>query len=278
MLKSKKSKEVQVIVEDSSKSDIETIVPAETHTTLDKGVDIVEAVEINALEDSLAAIMDILKNYMLCDDDYNIRIVKREEEGHYIGDLKPYFQTMEVESGQINRLINSKSNGEGVLPLPAVFLHFIDMHWDVGTFSIGSCKAILRMKVVLNRLDMDSYDGQMNAYRVAHAIMNCVNEHKGKYSAFTRKFQLDYLDMMESWTKGIQYFWLTYQIWLNDYTTYSYKRYVERHVVVPPYTDHRDQDPENNDFGHPDHDDMSYDESSKFITPDGTERIPIRNR
>lgn len=251
-----------------------SIVDITKHTTLRNGVDINEAVEINAIEDSIAAVMDLLTKYLLEDENGKLHVVLQDEVPNYKL-YHPYFRTIQVENGQIDRLINTKSNGEGVVPLPGCFVHFIDMHWDVGAYSIGSCKAMMRFKVVLNDLAIDTYDVQMHCYRVAHAMINCFNEHKGEYSAFTERFQLDYLDVLETWTKGIQYFWLTYQVYLHDYITYSQKHFVERHVVCPPWTNHDDQDPDINEMNHDDHEHMTYDEASNFIYPDGSEDIPI---
>lgn len=248
--------------------------PVITHTTMDKPVTLEESYEINPMEDALVAIMEILTQNLLKGSDGKIRIRQIGEtfpEGLY----KPYFQTIQVENGQIDRLIHTRVNTEDVVPLPAIFHHFIDMHWDVGTGTIGACKAIYRMKVVLNNLDIDQYDTQMSMYRVAHSIINCLSLYTPKYSAFTQRFQLDYFDPMETWTKGIQYFWLQYQIHLRDYSTYAYRNYIERHVVCPPFTNHSDQLPENSDFGHADHTERKYDDASKYLYPDPEEDIPI---
>lgn len=244
------------------------------HTTMDKPVTMMEAYEINPMEDALVAIMEILTDNLLQGPDGKI-VVRKIGESFPKDLYKPFFRTIQVENGQIDRLIHTRENTEDVVPLPAIFHHFIDMHWNVGTGTIGGCRAVYRMKVVLNNLDIDQYATQMSAYRVAHAIINCLSLYTPKYSAFTQRFQLDYFDPMESWTKGIQYFWLQYQIHFRDYSTYAYRYYIERHVVCPPFTDHSDQLPENNDFGHENHDDREYDEASKYITPDPEEDIPI---
>ena len=245
-----------------------------SHTTMDKPVTLEEAYEINPMEDALVAITEILTQNLMKGPDGKIYIRKVDEE--LPKDLyKPFFQTIQVENGQVDRLIHTRENTEDVIPLPAIFHHFIDMHWDVGTGTIGACKAIYRMKVVLNNLDIDQYGTQMSMYRVAHAIINCLSIYTGKYSAFTQRFQLDYFDPMETWTKGIQYFWLQYQIYFRDYSTYAYRYYIKRHVVCPPFTNHSDQLPENNDFGHEEHTERNYDEASKYLYPDPEEDIPI---
>lgn len=249
-------------------------VPSVVHTTMDKKVTLTEAYEINPMEDALAAITEILTQNLLVDPNGKIYI-RKPGEALPEDMFKPFFRTIQVENGQIDRLIHTKENTEDVIPLPAVFHHFIDMHWDVGAGTIGTCKAIYRMKVVLNNLDIDQYDTQMSEYRVAHAIINCFSLHTAKYSAFTQRFQLDYFDPMETWTKGIQYFWLQYQIYFRDYTTYAFRNYVERHVVCPPFTNHSDQLPESNEMGHEDHLEKTYDEAAKYMTPDPEEDIPI---
>lgn len=244
------------------------------HTKRGVMVTLEESYEINPMEDALAAVADILTKYLLKTPDGNIYIKKSYET--VPDDYKPFFRTIQQEAGQIDRLINTKSNGEGVVPLPGIFHHFIDMHWDVGTSSIGQCKATYRMKVVLNNLDIETYDTQMFVYRMAHAIILCLNEHVSEYSAFVNRFQLDYFDIMETWTKGVQYFWLQYSIHFRDYSTYQFRNYVEKHVVCPPFTNHSDQQPESNEDNHEDHKEVTYDDASGFHYPDPSENIPIR--
>ena len=245
------------------------------HTTRGVKVTMAEAYEINPMEDALLAIADIINKYLLVSQEGDL-YVRRTNEAVSPDYFKPLFRTIQVENGLIDRLIHTKENKEYVVPLPGIFHHFVDMHWDVGNNTIGTCKATYRMKVVLNNLNIEDQDTQMYCYKVAQAIIRCLAIHTAEYSAFTTRFQLDYFDLMETWTKGIQYFWLQYMITFRDYTAYRFRDYIEKHVVAPPYTNHSDQEPESNEQKHSDHKEVTYDDLSNYIVPDGVEEIPLQ--
>mgnify|MGYP000434086623 FL=1 len=59
--------------------------------------------------------------------------------------------------------------------------------------------------------------------------------------------------MPETFDDGVQPYWIDYEVAFNDYTSYRYKDYVERYIVMPPFTNHSDQLKENNQDGHENH-------------------------
>lgn len=209
-----------------------------SHTQLGTKVTVEEAYEVNPLVDIFNALREILST---------IKVDERDENSPSL------FRTIQIENGQVDRILNKKENTEYAIPFPAVFIHFININWLVNTGNIGEGRGECRIKVVMNTLNNSDKDEQTEMYRVFQRVNRAINDNKEKWSALTKRFQLTYFDPMESMPTGLQYFWITYEVHFQDYTAATSRNYVERHLVVPPYTNHSDQDDENNDFEHEDH-------------------------
>ena len=181
-----------------------------------------------------------------------------------------YFKTIKLDNGQLARIKGITRNKEYPIAFPAVFIHFINVYFNVGQSNIAEGKGIMRIHYILNRLNNSDDVVEAEGFEMFSRINAAIQDNKGKYTALSRRFQLSYWDQPLSFDNGLQPFWIDYEIWFNDYTAYRERNYVERFVVMPPFTNHSDQD-EANRNGHEDHKDMTYDDVSGFVTPDSEE-------
>lgn len=174
------------------------------------------------------------------------------------------FRTVKLNYGQLTRIKHDKHNYEGALAFPAAFIHLINVRWLVQTSRIGEGRGELRICYVLNRLNNGDDEYQTEGFEVFQRINQAINERKGDFPAFTERLQLTYWDQVENFDDGLQQYWITYEVWFKDYTSYQYRNYVDRYIVVPPFTNHSDQLPENNQSKHDDHDDPLFEDVAGF--------------
>lgn len=189
----------------------------------------------------------------------------REDEN----DLKSpkLFRTIAIDNGQLNRIKNDKHNLEYGIVFPAIFMHFVNVRYLVQQSRIGEGRATLRIRYVLNRLNNSDPDVELEGFRMFQRINIALQDAKSKYAALNERFQLEYFDQPESFDDGLQQYWIDYEVWFREDSAYKYRNYVDRYLVVPPFTNHSDQKPENNTNNHEDHNSPKYDDVSKVILP-----------
>lgn len=190
-----------------------------------------------------------------------------------LGDLKvdkndpnspPLFRSIKLNNGQLSRIKNNKWNKEYGLAFPAVFLHFINVYYLVQQSRIGEGRATMRIQYVLNRLNNSDSDHELEGYELFQRINSAIQEQKSEFPALTTRFQLTYFDQPESFDDGLQPFWIDYEVWFSEYSSYRYKNYVERYVVAPPFTNHSDQEQECNTEQHDNHDEPNIESAASF--------------
>ena len=179
-------------------------------------------------------------------------------------DSPPLFRTIKQNQGQLTRIKNNKYNLEGAIAFPAAFIHLINIRWLVQTSRIGEGRADLRICFVLNRLNMGDDEYQTEGYDVFQIVHNAIEANKSKLNPLAERCQLTYFDQVENFDDGLQQYWITYEVWFRNYSAYRYKDYVERTLVVPPFTNHSDQLPENNLDSHDDHQDPLFEDVAGF--------------
>ena len=182
-------------------------------------------------------------------------------------DSPQYFKTIKIDNGQLSRIKNNKWNKEYSIAFPAIFIHFIDVNFLVGQSNIAEGKGVMRIHYVLNRLNNSDDVVETEIFEMFSRINAAIQGQKMKYPALSRRFQLAYWDQPLSFDDGLQQLWIDYDIWFTDYTAQSDRNYVETHIVIPPFTDHSDQEEENRN-GHEDHKDPTFDEQSGFVIPE----------
>ena len=190
-----------------------------------------------------------------------------------LGDLKlndqdpnspPLFRTIKLNNGQLSRLKNNKWNKEYAIAFPAVFLHFIDVRYLIQQSRVGEGRATMRIQYVLNRLNNSDTDFELEGYELFQKINAAIQDRKKEFPALTERFQLTYFDQPESFDDGLQPFWIDYEVWFSEYSSYRYKNYVDRYLVMPPFTNHKDQDPNCNVDNHEDHKDTTIEDVAGF--------------
>ena len=208
-----------------------------------------ELYEANPLSEIFRAVESILKELRVDPND---------------PDSPPLFRTIKMNQGQLTRIKNDKHNLEYALAFPAVFVHLINMRWLVQTSRIGEGRADLRISFVLNRLNIGDDEYQTEGYEVFQRVHNAIEANKARFAPLTERCQLTYFDQVENFDDGLQQYWITYEVWFRNYTSYRYKNYVERTLVIPPFTNHSDQLPENNLDEHNNHSDPEFEDVVGF--------------
>lgn len=220
-----------MIVPKDKNKDPEIVVP-DFDITITDGVYKTEEEVIagNPLEDLYNAVAKVIKG---------LRVDPKNPESPVL------FPTVKWNMGQLNRVRNSKHNEEYALAFPACFIHFINVYWNLGMNRIGQAYAQLRICYVLNRLNMLDDEYQAEGSRVFKRIIEALNDDI-TIPTLTTRFQLSYWDQVESFDHGVQQFWITYEVRMNDYSSYRYKKYKPAYLVAPPFTNFTDMDADKN--------------------------------
>lgn len=179
-------------------------------------------------------------------------------------DSEPLFRSVRLNTGQLSRIYRQKQNTEGALDFPAAFVHFVNMRWLVQTTRIGEGRAEMRVCFVLNRLNPDDEEFQTEGFDVFQLVHRAIEGNMSRYNNVVDRIQLNYFDQVENFDSGLQQFWITYDVQFKDYSTYRYKDYIERTLVIPPFTNHSDQAGNNPQSKYPDETSPSYEDASKF--------------
>ena len=180
------------------------------------------------------------------------------------------FATVQIDDGQYERIISPSGNKEETLGFPAAFVHFINWRYLVQQSRINEGRAELRIRFILNSLNVHEDGHDMGVYYVAERIHQTIQESISKYECLQERCQLEYIDPMESFDHGLQPCWMTYEIWFKQRNIWASRNKIYKKFVCPPFTNHADQDPsiegvnpdEHNNLDHP----RTYNEATDFIT------------
>lgn len=224
-----------MIVEKHKKQEEEEVVKTETTETAQTTYELQEEVETNPMIEAYKTVRSILET------------IKEDEND----DTSPrLFKTIKLDNGQLARIKGSKLNEEYGIAFPAVFIHFINIYYNQGSYKIAEGKGTMRIHYVLNRLNNsdDGEEGELEGLKVYKRIIAAIEDNKANFPSLINRFQLQYWDQPLSFDDGLQPYWIDYQIWFNDYTSYTQKNYVDAYAIVPPFTQHSDQ----NEIANPD--------------------------
>lgn len=217
-----------------------------------KSMTVEEAVKVNALCEMYLAIRSIIEDIRVDDDNPNSPRI---------------FNTVKLDTGQLSRIKNNKWNQEYGIAFPAVFIHFVNVYYLVGASNVNEGRGTCRIHFVLNRLNNEDDVFEQDGFKVYQKIVQAITAHKGEFPALVNRFQLAYFDQPLTFDDGLQPYWIDYEVYFSDYTSYRYKDYVERYVVMPPFTDHSDQLPASNTEGHTDHHDPTIETAAGIQIP-----------
>ena len=232
------------------------LAPPIEETIADNVVEVPEQVASNGPMDVLKAIKAILKTVTW---------------QYGVPDSPQIFKTVQVDDGQYERVINTKGNLEEPIGFPCAFVHFINWHYLVQANRINEGRSELRIRFILNRLNNHDGDNDMEVYYVAERIHQTIVENIPNYPCLQERCQLMYIDPMESFDHGLQPCWMTYEIWFRQENIWITRRKIYKKLVMPPFTNHADQDPtieninphNHNNLDHP----RTYNEATEFRIP-----------
>lgn len=208
-----------------------------------------EAVETNAMIGAYKAVREILSS------------IKKDPKDP---DSPPLFKTIKLDNGQLTRIKHNEYNKEYGVVFPAVFIHFINIYYNVGTSKIAEGKGTMRIHYVLNRLNNSDDEVECEGMEIYSRIVSAIEEQKSKFPALVSRFQLEYWDQPLSFDDALQPYWIDYQIWFQDYTAYAYKNYQDVYVTVPPFTQPSDQNEIANPDNMPNHEEPKFEDIAGF--------------
>lgn len=173
----------------------------------------------------------------------------------------PFFKTIAVDNGQFLRIIRD-TNLEMEVAFPAIFIHFVNVRYLVQQQRIGEGRATMRIRFVLNNLNSSDPDKELEPFVVFQRINVAIQNAKSKEPAINERCNLTYFDMPTT-TNQLQAYWVDYEVWFREASAWKYKDWIERYMVIPPFTNHDDA-PEHDTNNHGNHSKPKYNESSKF--------------
>ena len=176
------------------------------------------------------------------------------------------FNRVYLDDGQFNRIVKNGINLEDGIAFPACFVHFINIHWLKPSGKTVEGRAELRIRFILNRLNIhDSVDTECEGFYVAERIKQEIELHKDEYEALKERCALDYIDQVNSFDKGLQPWWMNFEVWFKTSNIWWQRNITQRYLVFPPFANHADQEKEHNKDNHNNLDHpATYDEQSKF--------------
>lgn len=174
----------------------------------------------------------------------------------------PLFKTVAIDNGQFARLLRGQ-NMEYEVSFPAIFIHFINVRYLVQQQRIGEGRATMRVRFILNNLNNSDEEMECEPFRVFQRVNVAIQDAQKREPALATRCNLTYFDMPLS-TNMLQGYWIDYEVWFKDYSTYIYRDWTERYLVMPPFTNHSDA-PQHDQAGHGNHSKPEYKEATGFV-------------
>lgn len=165
-------------------------------------------------------------------------------------DSPPFFKTVSLDNGQFNRIVLS-DNHETEIAFPAIFIHYTNVRYLVQQQRIGEGRAVLRVRFILNTLNNQDPDAETVPFQIFQRVNKAIQDAKNHEPALNERCQLIYFDMPTT-TNMLQAYWIDYEVWFREVSAWKYRDWVERYLVIPPFTNHGDA-PEKDTSGHGDH-------------------------
>lgn len=165
-------------------------------------------------------------------------------------DSPPFFKTVSLDNGQFNRIILSE-NTEMEIAFPAIFVHYTNVRYLVQQQRIGQGRAVMRVRFILNTLNNQDPDAEIIPFHVFQKVNKAIQDAKNYEPSLSERCQLLYFDMPTT-TNMLQAYWIDYEVWFRETSAWKYRDWVERYVVIPPFTNHSDA-PDRDTQGHGNH-------------------------
>lgn len=174
----------------------------------------------------------------------------------------PFFKTIAIDNGQFSRIIRER-NTEFDTAFPAVFIHFINVRYLVQQQRIGEGRATMRVRFILNTLNNGDRDRECDPFIVFQRLNVAIQDAKNHEPALNERCNLMYFDMPVT-VNMLQAYWIDYEVWFRESSAWKYRDWVERYLVIPPFTNHSDA-PEHDTDKHGDHPEPTYQQATGFV-------------
>lgn len=173
----------------------------------------------------------------------------------------PFFKTIAIDNGQFARLVR-EHNTEFDTAFPAVFIHFINVRYLVQQQRIGEGRATMRVRFILNTLNNGDRDRECDPFIIFERLNRAIQDAKNHEPALNERCNLTYFDMPET-VNILQAYWVDYEVWFRESSSWKYRDWVERYLVIPPFTNHTDA-PGHDQGHHGDHPQPAYPDVTGF--------------
>ena len=174
----------------------------------------------------------------------------------------PFFKTIAIDNGQYLRIIRDR-NLEMEVAFPAIFVHFVNVRYLVQQQRIGEGRATMRIRFILNNLNSSDPDKECEPFEVFQRINVAMQDAKSREPAINERCNLTFFDMPVT-TNQLQAYWIDYEVWFREASAFMYRNWVERYVVMPPFTNHSDA-PEHDQNNHGNHPTPTYKEATGYV-------------
>lgn len=174
----------------------------------------------------------------------------------------PLFRTIQIDNGQFERIIRD-CNMEYEIAFPAIFIHFTNVRYLVQQQRLSEGRATMRIRFILNTLNNRDPEKECEPFLIFQKINIAIQDAKNHEPSLNERCNLQFFDMPTT-SNMLQAFWVDYEVWFKESTAWKYRNWVERYIVMPPFTDHNDaliHDTEN----HGKHDIPVYNDVSGFM-------------
>ena len=173
----------------------------------------------------------------------------------------PLSKTVAIDNGQFARIVRGE-NTEYETAFPAVFIHFINVRYLVQQQRIGEGRATMRVRYILDTLNNSDPERECDPFIVFQRLNVAIQDAKDREPALSERCNLTYFDMPLT-TNMLQAYWIDYEVWFRESSAWRYRNWVERYLVMPPFTQHSDA-PQHDSQGHGHHAEPAYDEATGF--------------
>ena len=173
---------------------------------------------------------------------------------------EPYFNTIQIDNGQFARIVRDR-NMEYEVSFPAIYIHFINVRYLVQQQHLTEGRATMRIRYILNTLNNSDPERECDPFCVFQRVNIAIQDAKNFEPALKERCNLTYFDMPQT-TNMLQAYWVDYEVWFRESSAWIYRDWIERYIVMPPFTNHTDS--EHNTAGHGNHSKPIYDEVTGY--------------
>lgn len=149
-------------------------------------------------------------------------------------DSEPFFKTIMVDTGQFERLLGTENTEEEIV-FPACFIRFVNVRYLVSQQRVGEGRATMRIRFVLNQLNNQDAEFEIEPFAIFEQVNMAIQDAKDREPALQERCNLTFFDMPSS-TRELQGYWVDYEVWFRITSAYKYRDWIEKQVIIPPFT------------------------------------------